>query len=200
MLLNYANIPGTHNAFVCIVISYLLSKLNHRRPIPHRAESIGPWIGNMETLVWLSSVTMGSFAYLFHPSTNIHSPYTPVSTLLAILISEHIFVALRAGIRQAFSMVPSLSEWLVRKEEYKLKKDWLERMIGNHKEFIARRDVDNDNDLAEGLSAKLWHDHLDRQDRLGTQPILPRDKHQDQNDPLHQSSASLTQPNSNTQH
>ncbi|KAI8375588.1 calcium-activated chloride channel-domain-containing protein [Choanephora cucurbitarum] len=134
-----------------------------RRPIPHRAESIGPWIGNMETLVWLSSVTMGSFAYLFHPSTNIHSPYTPVSTLLAILISEHIFIALRAGIRQAFSMVPSLSEWLVRKEEYKLKKDWLERMIGNHKEFIARRDVDNDNDLAEGLSAKLWHDHLDRQ-------------------------------------
>ncbi|KAI8061502.1 calcium-activated chloride channel-domain-containing protein [Gilbertella persicaria] len=135
-----------------------------RRPVPHRAESIGPWIGNMEALVWLSSITMGSFAYLFHPSTNIHSPYTPVFSLLAILLSEHIFVALRAGIRQALSMVPSGSEWLIRKEEYKLKKAWLERMIGNHHQFISRRDTHPDDaDLTEPLSAKVWSHHLDRQ-------------------------------------
>jgi anoctamin-10 len=121
----------------------------------------------METLVWLSSITMGSFAYLFHPSTNIHSPYTPVFTLLAILLSEHLFVALRAGVRAGLSLVPSWSEWLIRKEEYKLKKVWLERMVGNHKQFVARStsiEQENDNsDLSEGLSSKIWIHHLDKQ-------------------------------------
>lgn len=133
-----------------------------RRPIPHRAESIGPWLGNMETLVWLSSITMGSFAYLFHPSTNIHSPYTPVFTLLAILLSEHLYVALRFGIRTGLSMVPSWSEWLIQKEEYTLKKVWLERMVGNHKHFIARSDAEtiDNSDLSDDLSRKIWATHL----------------------------------------
>ncbi|KAL7333456.1 hypothetical protein PS15p_202357 [Mucor circinelloides] len=137
-----------------------------RRPIPHRAESIGPWLGNMETLVWLSSITMASFAYLFHPSTQIHSSYTPVFTLLAILVSEHLFIALRFGVRKAFNLIPSMAEWLVRKEEYNLKKVWLNRMVGNHQQFVARRSLeqeDDNSDLAEGLSYKLWNHHLDRQ-------------------------------------
>jgi hypothetical protein len=116
----------------------------------------------METLVWLSSITMGSFAYLFHPSTNIHSPYTPVFTLIAILFSEHLFVALRAGIRTGLSMVPSWSEWLIRKEEYKLKKVWLERMVGNHKQFVARSEAQvlDNSDLTEGLCQKIWNARL----------------------------------------
>ncbi|KAI9487752.1 MAG: calcium-activated chloride channel-domain-containing protein [Benjaminiella poitrasii] len=134
-----------------------------RRPIPHRVESIGPWLRNMETLIWLSSITMGSFAYLFHPSTNIHSTYTPVFTLLAILLSEHLYVALRTGIRQAFKLTPSWSEWLVRKEEYKLKQVWLERMVGNHQQFIQRSTIEESNDLQDPLSSKIWNQHLDSQ-------------------------------------
>ncbi|KAI7900373.1 calcium-activated chloride channel-domain-containing protein [Cokeromyces recurvatus] len=136
-----------------------------RRPIPHRVESIGPWLRNMETLVWLSSITMGSFAYLFHPSTNIHSTYTPVFTLLAILLSEHLFIAFRFGIHQAFKLIPSWAEWLVRKEEYKLKKVWLERMIGNHQHFIQRSSVelDDNSDLSNPLNSKIWGQHLNPQ-------------------------------------
>jgi anoctamin-10 len=122
----------------------------------------------METLVWLSSITMGSFAYLFHPSTNIHSPYTPIFTLLAILLSEHLYVALRYGIQSALSLMPSWSEWLIRKEEYKLKKVWLERMVGNHKQFVARSHTiggapANHSDLLSegGLSSKIWNHRLD---------------------------------------
>ncbi|CEP11819.1 hypothetical protein [Parasitella parasitica] len=138
-----------------------------RRPIPYRAESIGPWLGNMETLVWLSSITMASFAYLFHPSTQIHSSYTPVFTLLAILVSEHLFIALRFGVRKALNLVPSMAEWLVRKEEYNLKKVWLERMVGNHQQFVARHSLETEDDNSDiagnDLSSKLWRHHLDRQ-------------------------------------
>ena len=137
----------------------------YRRPVPHRAESIGPWLGNMETLVWLSSITMGSFAYLFHPSTDIHSVYTPVATLLAILLSEHLYVAVRFGIRAGLSMVPSSSDWLIRKEEYKLKRVWLDRMMVNHTQLNTRQEIgtSDHSDLSDTLSQQLWSTHLNNQ-------------------------------------
>lgn len=106
---------------------------------------------------------MSSFAYLFHPSTNIHSYYTPIFTLVTILISEHIYVVLRLGIRQAIHLLyPNASEYLVKKEEYKLKKVWLERMIGNHEAFISATEQHDNSDLSQGLSAKIWRNHLNQ--------------------------------------
>ncbi|KAI9250932.1 calcium-activated chloride channel-domain-containing protein [Phascolomyces articulosus] len=101
-----------------------------RRPIPYRAEGVGPWIGNMETLVWLSSITMASFAYLFHPSTNIHSPYTPIFTILAILLSEHLYLFIRSVIRSSLNALPSWSDIMIRKSELRMKKVWLQRLVG----------------------------------------------------------------------
>ncbi|KAL0570834.1 hypothetical protein ABG067_009394, partial [Albugo candida] len=59
-------------------------------------------------------------------------------------------------------MVPSWSEWLIRKEEYKLKKVWLERMVGNHKQFVARSEAQvlDHSDLTEGLCQKMWNARL----------------------------------------
>ncbi|KAI8146256.1 calcium-activated chloride channel-domain-containing protein [Fennellomyces sp. T-0311] len=100
-----------------------------RRPVPLRSEGVGPWIGNMETLTWLSSITMASFAYLFHPSTDIHSPYTPIFTILAILLSEHLYVLIRLGVRSALNAVPSWSDIMIRKGELRMKKVWLQRLM-----------------------------------------------------------------------
>jgi hypothetical protein len=137
-----------------------------KRPIPHRAESIGPWIGNLKTLVWLSSITMSSFAYLFHPSTNIHSPYTPVFTLLAILLSEHLYVVLSSSIQRAVSMVPNWAENLFRREEYELKKLWLSRVTEVHdKRHIG---IDDASDITDDLSLKMWNNHLDRDSESST--------------------------------
>ncbi|CAO3642180.1 unnamed protein product [Cunninghamella echinulata] len=99
-----------------------------RRPAPLRAEGVGPWLGNMEAIVWLSSITMGSFIYLFHPTTNIHSSYTPLFTLFAILISEHLYVAILFTIRSIVSLIPSWSELMIKKEDYKLKQLWLQKI------------------------------------------------------------------------
>ncbi|KAF7722025.1 hypothetical protein EC973_003747 [Apophysomyces ossiformis] len=124
-----------------------------RRPIPLRAEGVGPWIGSMETLVWLSSVTMASFAYLFHPSTNIHSPYTPIFTLLAILVSEHLYVVVRLAVRSTLNMLPSWSDLMVRKEDYKLKKVWLDRLTGDKNELEAKAEEPS---VLDSLYSSLW--------------------------------------------
>lgn len=82
---------------------------------------------------------------------------------MAILISEHIYVVLRLGIRQAiYLLYPNTSEHLVKKEEYKLKKVWLERMIGNHEAFISATEQQDNSDLSQGLPAKIWRNHLNQ--------------------------------------
>ncbi|KAI8334279.1 calcium-activated chloride channel-domain-containing protein [Chlamydoabsidia padenii] len=101
-----------------------------RRPIPLRAENIGPWLRNMETIVWLSSITMGSFAYLFHPTTDLHSSYVPLYTLMSILLSEHLFAGLRLAIQSIISVIPSWPDLRIKKEDYKIKQNWLQRLHG----------------------------------------------------------------------
>lgn len=133
--------------------------------MPSRAESIGPWSNNLEVLIWLSSITMSSFAYLYHPSTEIHSSYTPIFTIIAILISEHIYLAMRVGVHQLLKLLPQQSEFMVRQEDYRIKKNWLGSMVGNHQQFVVQRSVDSDDnsDLQDSLSSKVWGHHLDRQ-------------------------------------
>jgi hypothetical protein len=109
---------------------------------------------------------MSSFAYLFHPSTNIHSPYTPVFTLLAILLSEHLYVVLSSSIQRAVSMVPNWAENLFRREEYELKKLWLSRVTEVHdKRHIG---IDDASDITDDLSLKMWNNHLDRDSESST--------------------------------
>ncbi|KAI8878370.1 DUF590-domain-containing protein, partial [Backusella circina FSU 941] len=130
-----------------------------RKPVPHKADSIGPWISNLKTLVWLSSITMSSYAYMFHPSTNIHSSYTPMFTILAILVSEHIYIVLDKGLKRIVAMIPSWSENVVKKEEYELKKAWLNTI--SISQGCVKRNLKNDElDLRNESTAKLWSSHL----------------------------------------
>lgn len=130
-----------------------------RKPVAHRADSIGPWVSNLKTLIWLSSITMSSYAYLFHPSTNIHSVYTPVLTIFAILVSEHIYMGLDKGIKRIVAMIPSWSENVVKKEEYELKKAWLNTI--NISQGCIKRSLESDElDLRNEFTAKLWSSHL----------------------------------------
>ena len=84
---------------------------------------------------------MSSFAYLFHPTTNIHSHYTPIFTILAILLSEHLYVALRIVIRSCVQALPSWSDIVVRKEEFNLKKIWLNKLMATSKSKRATIDT-----------------------------------------------------------
>ncbi|KAI8987519.1 calcium-activated chloride channel-domain-containing protein [Mycotypha africana] len=139
-----------------------------RRPLPHRGDSIGPWKGNMKSLIWLSSITMGSYAYLFHPSTNIHSPHTLVYTLVAILFSEHLYLALRSLVRYIMKFLPSWADNAVRKEEFEVKKTFLERMVGDHNKFLKRsiENQDDANDISDKISMKVWNNRLDRNSQI----------------------------------
>jgi anoctamin-10 len=46
--------------------------VHHRRPIPNRTDTIGPWLDALNFLTWLSALTNSALVYLFHP--RYHSP------------------------------------------------------------------------------------------------------------------------------
>ncbi|KAI8376171.1 calcium-activated chloride channel-domain-containing protein [Radiomyces spectabilis] len=119
-----------------------------------RAENAGAWVGNLETLAWLSSVTMASFGYMFHPSTDLHSSYTPIFTLLTVLVSEHIYVGIRLVVRAALSQIPSWSDLVVKKEDFKVKKLWLERFMKRDQPILTKRTPQSF--LNHGLASRLW--------------------------------------------
>ncbi|ORX58748.1 DUF590-domain-containing protein [Hesseltinella vesiculosa] len=127
-----------------------------RRPIPARVENIGPWLDNMETIVWLSSITMASFLYLFHPSTDLHSIYTPVSTLLAILLSEHLYVLVRFAVQAAFSAFPERAELMMKRNMYLLKQRWMDRVSRSNPVLLKRLDAS-----AQDPLHRVWKDDLD---------------------------------------
>ncbi|OZJ06191.1 hypothetical protein BZG36_01009 [Bifiguratus adelaidae] len=123
-----------------------------RRPVPERAEDIGPWMENITALTWLASLTTSSYAYLFHPSTDIHSPYTPALTLCSVLLAEHVYFLLRAVIGTVVRSFPSWAQDMVKRDEYGLKQKWLQRLGG--KDGLIKREV-NAQEAAETEKARF---------------------------------------------
>ena len=82
-----------------------------QRPVPWRADSIGPWIDALGFLAWLGSLTSAALVYLFngdgggpdgHPGD-----IKAWGLLLTIFFSEHIYLAVRLGVKTALSKIDS---------------------------------------------------------------------------------------------
>lgn len=88
-----------------------------------------PCFSSQNLLTWFSSITASSLAYLFSPN-NTASAYTPVFALFSVFIGEHLFIALRYFITSLLSLLPSRADEEVRRQEYSLKKRWLDKVAG----------------------------------------------------------------------
>jgi anoctamin-10 len=94
--------------------------VHHRRPVPTRTDTIGPWLDALSFLTWLGALTNSALVYLFRPTTpgphttfrSVH-PHTQsvlgteapatrallASALLIALAASHGYFALRALVR-----------------------------------------------------------------------------------------------------
>jgi anoctamin-10 len=43
--------------------------VHHRRPVPQRTDTIGPWLDALTFLTWLGALTNAALVYLFHPQS-----------------------------------------------------------------------------------------------------------------------------------
>jgi anoctamin-10 len=104
-----------------------------QRPIPWRADTIGPWLDSLGFLTWLGTLTTSALVYLFS-NDGLGPDGNPASIrgwalLLSIIFSEHIFFLFRWGVRVAVSKLTSPGLQKERRERYMVRKRYFEENL-----------------------------------------------------------------------
>lgn len=105
---------------------------NSQRPIPWRADSIGPWLNSLGFLSWLGSITSAALVYLFHACKDRAdgSPWDirGWALLLSILFAEHVYLVVQFVVRGIVRKLDSPGLQKEKAERFAMRKQLLERM------------------------------------------------------------------------
>jgi anoctamin-10 len=104
-----------------------------KRPIPMRADTIGPWLDSLGFLTWLGSITTAAIVYMFS-NDGLGPDGSPGAIkgwalLLAIFFSEHIYILVHLGVRLLVSKIDSPGMRKERAERFMVRKRYLEETI-----------------------------------------------------------------------
>ncbi|KAK6501147.1 hypothetical protein TWF481_008995 [Arthrobotrys musiformis] len=114
-----------------------------QRPIPNRADSIGPWLHNLSFLTWLGSISSAALVYMFSSVDSeggTPKDWTLYGLLFSIMISEHVYFGARFVVSYALSKVQSVGLETERKEKFMVRKRYLEESFGAENELIRQED------------------------------------------------------------
>ena len=103
---------------------------NMRRPVPMRADSIGPWADHLSFLSWLGSLTTGSIVYLLRGDSPTTKPF--IHMLAICLFSEHAFLLLRKCINIALSRIVSSGELESQRLEHESRRSRLAQLTKDY--------------------------------------------------------------------
>lgn len=113
-----------------------------RRPLPLRADTIGPWLDSLGFLSWVGSITSSALIYMFsngHAGPNGEpSVIKGWALLLTIFFSEHIYLIVRYAVRAAMDKLEPPNSRQDRTNQYLMRKRYLESTL--------RSDVGDDED------------------------------------------------------
>ncbi|KAB8339152.1 hypothetical protein FH972_022088 [Carpinus fangiana] len=112
-----------------------------QRPIPWRADSIGPWLDALGFLTWLGSITTAAIVYMFQQDT-LGPGGSPESLkgwalLLTVFFSEHSYLLSRWAVRTVISKLDSPGRQKERAERYRIRRKYLEESFGEQAARIA---------------------------------------------------------------
>ncbi|RYO90730.1 hypothetical protein DL762_002532 [Monosporascus cannonballus] len=110
--------------------------VDHRRPHPVRTDGLGPWIGWLDTLAWLGSISTAAVVHVFgteagNSNTLLGHAFGHVSWWslpVTIWLSEHIFLAWRSAVQFVLQRIGSDQMRRERIERYARRKKYLEDM------------------------------------------------------------------------
>lgn len=108
--------------------------INSQRPIPWRADSIGPWLNSLGFLSWLGSLTSAALVFLFNHSTKNGVDASPWdirgwALLLSILFAEHLYLAVQLVVREVIRKFDSPGLQKERAERFAMRKRLLQRTV-----------------------------------------------------------------------
>ncbi|RYP51472.1 hypothetical protein DL768_003202 [Monosporascus sp. mg162] len=108
--------------------------VEHRRPHPVRTDGLGPWVGWLDTLVWLGSISTAAVVHVFGTeagsgNTLLGHAFGHVSWWslpVTIWLSEHTFLVWRSAVQFVLQRIGSDQMRRERIEQYTLRKKYLE--------------------------------------------------------------------------
>ncbi|ETS83009.1 hypothetical protein PFICI_04885 [Pestalotiopsis fici W106-1] len=109
--------------------------VSSQRPIPWRADSIGPWLTALGFLSWFGSLISSSIVYLFAngPEGPGGEPYniSGWGLLLSVLLAEHFYLAVQYLVRHVLNQFDSPGLQKERAERFSMRKLMLEETLGH---------------------------------------------------------------------
>lgn len=149
------------NNWIEIRSDFLKICIEHQRPPPIRADSIGPWIDSLSFLNWLGSITTAAVVYLFREGADGEgfkkgNLYALAAT---IFVSEHIYLAMRYMVRMALERIGSEAERQESRQLYLTRRKILDEYEGR-----KRDTVDSLSDEKEAKDA--WRGESEIQENL----------------------------------
>ena len=104
-----------------------------QRPVPWRADTIGPWLNALEFLSWLGSLTLAALTYMFANDgmgpDGRPSHIQGWALLLSIFFSEHLFLATRWMVSTAISKIDSPGRQKARRQQFMTRKRYFQESL-----------------------------------------------------------------------
>lgn len=107
--------------------------MGSKRPIPWRADSIGPWLNALGFLSWLGSITSATLLYLFKDRHGPDgSPWNICgwALLLSIIFAEHFYLVIQSVVRHVIGRMDRPGLQKERGERFAMRKHLLEETLG----------------------------------------------------------------------
>ncbi|KAI0099924.1 DUF590-domain-containing protein [Nemania sp. FL0031] len=108
--------------------------MGSQRPIPWRADSIGPWLNSLGFLSWAGSLTSSAIVYLFSGDSEgpggDPSKVDVVGLLVTVLFAEHLYLGTQFIVRYVLDQIDSPGLQKERKERFTTRKCLLEETLG----------------------------------------------------------------------
>lgn len=128
------------NNFVELRSDAMKIATSERRPIPWRADSIGPWLHTIGLLSWLGSVTSSAIVYLCSNSRNgqgFQGGAAAWGLLLSIIFAEHFYFLTQFVVRLVMDSFESTGLQQVRKARFDMKRQHLQDTLGHDAAEVA---------------------------------------------------------------
>lgn len=134
--------------------------ISSQRPIPWRADSIGPWLNALGFLSWLGSLTTAALVFLFSGDGVAGDPWgvSAWGLLLAIFMSEHIYLSVQIAVRYLLRKLDSPGLQKDKAERFATGKTLLRETLGDKAVAAAKNPALN-------VSAKITREALEESAR-----------------------------------
>ena len=101
--------------------------MTFRRPVPQRADSIGPWLSNLSFLSWLACLTTSTLVFLFG-NGDFHlvcDQKLALHLLIVVLVAEHGYWVVDTLLSTLSARVRTAGEIDTQREEYTVRRRYL---------------------------------------------------------------------------